>query len=63
MAENLLWKKSAKELITLLKNKSVSPIEVLNANLDRIKETHTEINAIITLCEERAHNKIKNCNI
>ena len=58
MGENLLWKKSAKELITLLKSKSISPIEALTANLDRINETHEDINAVITLCEERALNKI-----
>ena len=59
MEESLLWKKSAKELITLLKNKSISPAEALNANLDRIKETHEDINAVVTICEERAKSKIK----
>ena len=59
MEESLLWKKSAKELITLLKNKSISPSEALNANLDRIKETHEDINAVVTICEERAKSKIK----
>ena len=62
MEESLLWKKSAKELITLLKNKSISPAEALNANLDRIKETHEDINAVITICEERAKSKIKELN-
>lgn len=59
MGATLLWKKSAKELITLLKSKSISPIEALTANLDRINETHEDINAVITLCEERALKKIK----
>ena len=62
MKENLLWQKSAKEIISLLKNNSISPTEALNSCLNRIKETHKDINAVVTICEERAHKKIKNLN-
>ena len=43
-----LWKNSATEVISLLKNKTVSPEEVLTVNLNRIEETHNNINAIST---------------
>jgi len=62
LAENLLWKNSAKEVISLLKNNSISPAEALNSCLNRIKETHEDINAVVTICEERAHKKIKDLN-
>ena len=58
-----LWKKSATEIVSLLKNKEVSPDEVLDENLKRIKETHNSINAVVTLCEERARHQIKNMDI
>jgi amidase len=59
---NDLWKKSATEVVSLLKKKELSPNEVLNENLKRIKATHNSINAVVTLCEERARNQIKNLN-
>jgi len=60
--DNILWKKSAKEMLSLLKDKSVSPAEALNSIIERIKETHKDINAVVTLCEERAQESIKNIN-
>ena len=41
-----LWKKSALEMISLLKNKEVSPREALDSILSRIEETNEDINAI-----------------
>ena len=60
--DNILWKKSAKEMLSLLIDKSVSPAEALNSIMERIKETHKDINAVVTLCEERAQESIKNIN-
>jgi len=57
-----LWKNSATEVISLLKNKTVSPEEILTVNLNRIEETHNNINAIVTVCEDRAKKQIKNLN-
>ena len=61
-ANNNLWKKSATEVVSLLKNKEISPEDALNSNLKRIEETHNSINAVVTVCEERARIQIKNLN-
>ena len=59
-SEEILWKKSATEVVSLLKRKEISPDEALDENLKRIKETHSSINAIVTVCDERARHQIKN---
>ena len=61
-SNNNLWEKSATEVVSLLKNKEISSEDALNSNLKRINETHKSINAVITLCEERARKQIKNLN-
>ena len=60
LSEENLWKKSATEVVSLLKRKEISPDEALDANLKRIKETHSSINAVVTICEKRARHQIKN---
>ena len=60
LSEENLWKKSATEVVSMLKRKEISPDEALDANLKRIKETHSSINAVVTLCEKRARHQIKN---
>ena len=62
-SDNDLWKKSATDVVSLLKNKEISPEDALNSNLKRIEETHTSINAVITVCEERARKQIKNLSL
>ncbi len=49
-----LWKLSATETVELLKRREVSPRELVEAALERIAQTNPRINAIVTLCEERA---------
>ena len=61
-SSNNLWKKSATEVVSLLKNKEISSEDALNSNLKRINETHSSINAVITVCEDRARKQIKNLN-
>ena len=57
-----LWEKSAVEVIALLKNKEISPKEVLDSTLNRINETHKSINAVVTLCKDRAIKQIQTIN-
>ena len=45
-SEEILWKKSATEVVSLLKKKEISPDEALDENLKRIKETHSSIKSI-----------------
>ena len=59
-SEKNLWEKSATEIVSLLRSKEISPDEALDENLKRIKETHSSINAVVTICEERARHQIKN---
>ncbi len=61
-SDNDLWKKSATDVVSLLKNNEISPEDALNSNLKRIEETHNSINAVITICEDRARKQIKNLN-
>ena len=54
-----LWKLGASDLISLIHKKEISPEEVLNSNLDRIDEVNSSVNAVVTLCAERARKKLK----
>ena len=49
-----LWKLTATEAVALLKRREVSPLELTDAALARIEATNPRINAIVTLCAERA---------
>ena len=55
-----LWMLSAKQLIKLLEKKEVSPKEILESNINRINEVNPSINAVVTLCVERAKDNILN---
>lgn len=52
MAE--LWKLSASEAVALLRKGEVAPRELVDAAADRIAQTNPKINALVTLCVERA---------
>ena len=54
-----LTRLTALEARRLLINKEVSPIEMVNAAFERISETDQELNAIPTLCIDRALKKAK----
>lgn len=49
-----IYEKSATELAREIRNEAISPVEVVDAFLDRINERNGEINAFITLMEEEA---------
>lgn len=49
-----LWKLTATEAVALLRRGEVSPLEMLDAAEARIAATNPQINALITLCFERA---------
>ncbi len=49
-----LWKLSATEVVGLLKRREVSPRELIDVAAARIEETNPKINAVVTLCLERA---------
>ena len=51
---NDLVKLTARQAVDLLKNKKVSPLELIDAALERIEETNGAINALPTVCADRA---------
>ena len=49
-----LWRLTAVEAVHLLKRREVSPLELIDATAARIEATNQKINAIVTLCYDRA---------
>ena len=45
---------SASEVVQQIKNKDISAVELLEKHLDRIGAVNPDINAVVTLDEERA---------
>ncbi|MFX1505521.1 MAG: amidase [Promethearchaeota archaeon] len=54
----IIWK-SAAELAKEIKDGNLSPVEILEAYLNRIEEINPKINAIVTLIEESARKEAK----
>ena len=54
MTESDLWRLTASEAVGLLKRREVSPLELIDAAAARIEATDGVINAMPTLCLERA---------
>ena len=49
-----LWRLSAVEAVRLLKRREVSPLELIGAAEARIAATNPKVNALVTLCYDRA---------
>ena len=54
MADLSLTRKSARELARLIRERAVSPVEVLDAHLAVIEDVNPNLNAIVTLAAEQA---------
>jgi amidase len=54
MGDRGLTRKTACELVALLRDRQVSPLEVLDAHLSVIERSNPELNAIVTLAAEPA---------
>ena len=54
MADVTLTRKSARELARLIRDRAVSPVEVLDAHLAAIEAVNPKLNAIVTLVAEQA---------
>lgn len=53
MAEEL-WRKPAHELAALIRRRQISPVELLDAQLDAINRFNPKLNAIVTLAADKA---------
>jgi amidase len=54
MADESLTRKSARTLVALVKSRSISPIDILDAHLAVITRLNPTINAVVTLAEDEA---------
>jgi amidase len=54
MSDNDLVRRSARELAQLIRTRTVSPVEVLDAHLAAIATLNPKLNAVVTLAEEPA---------
>ncbi|MCV4282347.1 amidase [Pseudomonas capsici] len=59
MPDSDLLSKSATELRALIGNKQLSPVELLDASIQRIETLNPKINAFSATCFERAHQEAK----
>lgn len=51
---DMLWKKSARKIVSLLKNREISPLDLINIVEKRINQVDGMVNALPTLCLDRA---------
>ena len=58
MSEELCWK-SAAELADLYRRRETSPVEVVEAVLDRLEKVNPEINAFVTITADEARNSAR----
>ena len=54
MSNESLTRKTAGELVALVKSRSVTPVEILDAHLSAIERINPTLNAIVTLAADRA---------
>lgn len=58
-----LYQLSARDAVAQLKSGAVSPLEMIDAAVDRIEQTDSEIHALPTLCVERARDAAKKLDV
>src|SRR5260370_21828136 len=56
---NDLWKLTAVEAVALLKKREISPLDLVEASAKRIAEVEPSVNALPTLCLDRARDHAK----
>src|SRR5437764_12811564 len=56
---NELWRMSAVEAVARLRNREISPLELVEASAQRIAEVEPAVNALPTLCLDRAREHAK----
>lgn len=54
-----LWQKPAREVVSLLRRKEISPLEAIDASLARIEAVDPLVNAVPTLCVDRARERAR----
>ena len=59
MSRDELWKMTAVEAVARLKKKEISPLELVEASAQRMAEVEPAVNAMPTLCLDRARDHAK----
>lgn len=59
MSMKELYRQTARQMVELLRTRQVSPLEAIEASVARIEETDGDLNAIPTLCADRAREHAK----
>ena len=59
MSRDELWKMTAVEAVTRLKKKEISPLDLVEASAQRMAEVEPSVNAMPTLCLDRARDHAK----
>ena len=54
MSRDELWKMTAVEAVARLKKKEISPLDLVEASAQRMAEVEPSVNAMPTLCLDRA---------
>ena len=54
MDSNLLADLSGAQMARLIASKELSPVELVNAYIDRIDKLNPKVNAFVTVCQEEA---------
>jgi len=54
MADQELWRKSVRELAALIRERKISPLELLDSQLSAIERFNPKLNAIVTLAADQA---------
>src|SRR5262245_41041487 len=54
MSQTDLTKRSAVDLARLIRDRKVSPVEILDAHLNAIARINPQLNAIVTLADDQA---------
>jgi amidase len=54
MAMSELWRMTARNVVSLLKRRELTPLDLIDASLKRIEKTNPALNSLPTICADRA---------
>ena len=49
-----LWRMTARNVVNLLKRRELTPLDLIDASLQRIEKTNPALNSLPTICADRA---------
>jgi amidase len=58
-----LWRMTARNVVNLLKRRELTPLDLIDASLQRIEETNSALNSLPTVCADRARRHAHRINL